>query len=355
MRNAYIADVDDGLCMAVQTVGGEVILIDCGSAIGYWNQSGGRLAHDGLRRIIKKFSAPSNLVLSHFHLDHYSGFIFAASLPVYSRRPLFLVNQIYYPKVPAFSRSTEFLLALLTMNFRLLGDETGVAEYDLVKLVTRLNGGVMPGFTPTCQGTKLNIGGSLYTVLWPPLAVAENSITAKAIVRAISLFDLAIREDEPTRRWYKYVQNTHLPDKYLEGERGDAKYHENKALDFPKIEFRKLSLVVEQANWAIREAANRISLAICEENQGLLFFGDVMSREIKSITEDLLACGKQKFGLLVTPHHGTRWNNTLLKIRSRYAASSCGHRLYQFVRPEFKKIAKLHCATWISGDLLLQW
>ena len=77
MLNAYLADVGDGLCAAVKTDAGDSVLIDCGTTVGFWNEKCGEDSFEGLKRIVNHLSIPNTLILSHFHLDHYSGLAFA--------------------------------------------------------------------------------------------------------------------------------------------------------------------------------------------------------------------------------------------------------------------------------------
>lgn len=353
MRAAYIADVDDGLCMAIRTISGRTIQVDCGSTVGYWNPSGSKLAYDGLQRILKSFSVPNVLILSHFHLDHYNGLAYMASLRGAVRYPLFQIKELYYPGIPAFSASTQFAMALFTMNLRLLGDEVGIAEYELLRLVSRLNGGTQPEVMPLYQNDKLNLGHSSFTVIWPPRRLAEEAPAAKQVVRALQLFEKAMKDDEQTRKWHEYIKEKRLLTKYFD--QGEE-YHSNDIRDLPEFQPRTLPLIVEQANWALRKAANRLSLAFYEVHGQLLFLGDVMSKEIRVIVSDLCRCRRQYFGLLITPHHGTRWNKELLKVRFSHAVSSCGHRLFWYLRADdFKRISERHYATWINGDLQFVW
>ncbi len=52
MRAMYVADVGDGLCMALRTSFGETIQIDCGS------QQGSDVALNGLMKFYNHFSSP---------------------------------------------------------------------------------------------------------------------------------------------------------------------------------------------------------------------------------------------------------------------------------------------------------
>ena len=77
MSLTLVANVGDGLCMAARTNIGEAMLIDCGSTAGRWNLSGSEYAFNGLCRIISLLSTPRTMFISHIHVDHYNGLIYA--------------------------------------------------------------------------------------------------------------------------------------------------------------------------------------------------------------------------------------------------------------------------------------
>lgn len=350
MLNAYLSDVGDGLCMAIRTHSGETVQIDCGATAGYWNDKCGEVAFEGLKRIINRLSNPSILLLSHFHLDHYSGLAYAAS-PAAKNVPNLSIRRIYCPGIPAFSLSQEFFYAVWTINLRILGDETGIPGYELFKLVIKLNGGFSPILETVFQGDRIDVGGSVLTVTWPPRKIADNSAVARIVTQAIELFNEAKEVDEPTKKWYAYLREERLFDRYIDGTLNEFRPRQEQTGTLPEFAPRKLPQIVEQANWSLRKAANRLSLCLFEEKGEFLFFGDVYKKEIDAIIDNLLSSGMSTFGLLVTPHHGTRWSNTFLGIQCQRVASSCGQRLFPHLRSDFKKISRSHHVTWLSGDL----
>jgi len=72
MRHIYVADVNDGFCAAIHTIFGDVIQIDCGG-------QKYEAAFNGLKRILNHFSGLDIFILSHFHIDHYNGLLYAST------------------------------------------------------------------------------------------------------------------------------------------------------------------------------------------------------------------------------------------------------------------------------------
>ena len=350
MADAYVCDVGDGLCMAISTRSGETVLVDCGSTVGFWNSSAGRDAFEGLKRIVAAMPAPNTLFLSHYHLDHYSGLAYAGSRNATSV-PKLSISRVLYPGIPAFSVSREFMCAILTMNLRLLGDKTGIAAYELFDLITRLSGGVKPSMRAVYQGDTITVANSMFFVLWPPRTLAANQPIAKEVTRAVEAFEEAKSIDEPTRRWEAFVRNSAVADQGNGSQEARWKLHADALVEIPRFETRELPPQVERANWLIRKAANRLSLCFCETQGEYISLGDIRAREIKQVIDTCLANGLSSFGILVTPHHGTRWNQALLEVRCERAVSSCGPRLLLSVVSYFKEISNVHYVTWLTGDL----
>jgi len=352
MRLMLVANVGDGLCTAIRTTIGEIVQIDCGSTAGARNLSGPRSAFDGLCKIIDLLSTPRTIFLSHIHIDHYNGLIYADTKgSAHSFLPLNM-KEVIFPGIPDFSRKREFLFALLTMNLRLLGDETGIAEYELVKLITRLNAGKRPQFGPVYQGDHVMVGGSYYTILWPPRMLAENEPAAKTVVQALKLFKRALQKDETTRKWYEYVRETNLDSDYLDRRKDKMPSDQDRGRLFPEFLPRKLPAIVDKANKALRKAANRLSLSFLEDSGDFLFMGDMESKEVKMVVDNALASNRRYFRIFVTPHHGTHWNKALLNLKCTYAISSCGRKHYRNLCFKYDRICLEHRATWECGDVI---
>jgi ribonuclease BN (tRNA processing enzyme) len=90
MRGTYVADVGDGLCMAISTIFGDTIQIDCG------NHDERATAFHGLERIYNRPHFASEFILSHFHVDHYNGLIYMSEN--FLKCPYFGIEEVCYPR-----------------------------------------------------------------------------------------------------------------------------------------------------------------------------------------------------------------------------------------------------------------
>lgn len=344
MRSTYVADAGDGLCMAICTISGKVVQIDCGG------QEGSQVAFNGLKRIFYHFNRPDVFILSHFHIDHYNGLLYA-STRYHRHPPVFRIREVFYPRIPQFKEKEKFLLCLLALNLRVFGSETGVMEYDFLRAISRINRGPFK-YKPLCKGDIVNINGSAFRVLWPP-SVVEDDTTLSVIKRALEDFEEAMEEDEETKQLYDHVREEGIFRVYLgeQGEKGEFEEYNERGIR-EEYERRELPEVVKNANKSLREAANHLSLALFEDNR-FLFLGDTENFEIRQIVDDLKSKGRKNFYIFITPHHGTHWDNCLEEIKCIYSISSNGKKLGPKMVPNFKKTSRIPLSTFVNKDIVI--
>lgn len=344
MTGICVADVGDGLCLAISTVRGPIVQIDCGS------QDGSEVAFAGLTRVYGGSLGavgPDAFVLSHFHVDHYNGLLYASADPAID----LAIREVYYPRLPEFRRKQDFLLALFTMNYLVFGNETGLMEYDFLRAIAKMNR-VPFVHRPVSRGSVMHLNGSRYEVLWPPQVLDEGR-TLSIMGKALDAFDQALEEDDTTRRLYDRVQHEGRFWDYIEEVQGEREPEPTSTeQDDRGHERGDLPLVVKRANEALRRAANHLSLAFFDSGS-LLFLGDTESSEIRQIVSDLKSKHRRHFFTLIPAHHGTHWHKTLEQIRSVYSVSSVGKRLCSKMHPGLKAIAENPLATWVCGDICL--
>ena len=338
MKQIHVADVGDGLCMAVNTIFGKIFQIDCGS------QDGSKIALDGFDRLHHYSFGPDVFCLSHFHEDHYNGLLQASTNP--QRFPKLHIKEVYFPRIPEFKERKEFLKALFAMASRLFGDETGVMAYDLLRTIRRING-VPFTHRPVSKDDIIEVNGSSFKVLWPPKEIGHKTLAR--IKKALKDFRKALEDDQELRRLYKQVTKEGLFEEYLkeEGRKGPTEYELVR-----QEKRRELLEVVVKANESLRCAANDLSLALSEENR-LLFLGDLESHELRQVIKELALEGRKRFYVFITPHHGTHWHSSLRKINCVYSVSSTGKRLVSNVNSHYKSISRISLCTHTNGDLVV--
>ena len=311
--------------------------MDCGSR-------SAKTAFEGWRRILDNSYFPDVFVISHFHVDHYNGLVYASNNC--GQYPKLRIRRVFYPRIPDFKDREEFAACLFTMNCRLLGKKTGVMEIDFLNAVGRIN---MMDFKHESlySGKTVHLNGSTLRILWPPCTI-DNGKTLLVIDRALDDFKRAIEKDEETRKLYHKVKDEGTFRVYL-GEQGES---------FPSDGFvrkhasssckpMKLPRVVERANHSLRKAANHLSLAFLEDNR-FLFLGDTEAWEIRKIVGALQSEGEKNFHILITPHHGTHWSESLRKLRCVYSVTSNSKK--QILKPGFCDISQGVIMTSIHGD-----
>ena len=339
MRSIHVADVGDGLCMALHTISNETLQVDCGG-------ESSRLAFYGLNNILSRFLHLDYFILSHFHVDHYNGLLYASTYP--PKNLPFRVREVYYPRIPKFRERKRFLHCMFAMNARVFGAETGVREYDFLKAIGRLSR-IPFRHRPLSKCDLINISGSGFEVLWPP-AVIDDKLTLSVIRKALQDFESALEEDEETRRLYDSIREEGLW-VYLEGGEGKEIKEYSDRQTFPIRRERKLPPIVRRANKSLADAANHMSLVLCEDNR-FLFWGDVEGFEIKQIVDELVSRSRKDFYIFIAPHHGTHWHSSLANLRCVWSVASNGKKLFSRMKP-FKSISLRTLATFINGEIII--
>lgn len=326
-------------------MGDHLLMIDCGTS------GDGEDIDDileGLRSCSYRANHLNSFILSHYHVDHYSGIILAAKENVPFTTG---IEQVYFPRIPDFTDQKEFLTCLFAMNLRTLSSETGVMEYDFLNAISKL-------CSKSCQyrllveGDEIESDGGRIKVIWPP-RVLSGARGISAVSKAISKFRSLMELDERTRALYDRVRRENLVGKLLEGEPfpSSDESHEDRSIDWqPDSEDRQLRGAIKNADSALREAANHMSLSFYEYDR-LLFLGDLESNEIKKVASMLLKRGKMHFDVLIAAHHGTHWNDSLYQFRCHYCIASAGWRRFPHLHSGYKVISKHYLSTHVVGNI----
>lgn len=347
MYVVFVADVGDGLCMAINTPLRKRVQID-------WGGEAREPSLQAIERIVSNLGTPDVFILSHFHLDHYRGLLYACTNNFIRLQ----VEKVFFPRIPFFPKREIFLRALFTINLLTFGKESGIAEYDFLQCLYNIND-VPFRYKALSKGDHIEIGGIRFKILWPPKEIGYTNLpkTYAKIERSLREFCEILEKDEDLKRIWDYVGEEGIFEPYLKASEEEVIDRYLDKVRKPlrgkiKISKGKLSSNIQRANRVIKSAANHISLVMVEEDN-LLFLGDVDKEEIREIIYCLFLQDKRYFNVIITPHHGTHWDDSLYNLRCLYSITSNGRKNVSKMSPNFKKIAYISLATFSNGDLLV--
>jgi ribonuclease BN (tRNA processing enzyme) len=314
--------VGDGLCLSIFMPGDTRVQIDCGST----QCDGNENAFEKM-----KWFDPKHLFLSHFHEDHYSGIFLAKDSTLN-------IETLYFPKIPSFQDSQKFALQLIAMNYRMRNwpkDFTELTIIDKLRKANRQNFCTIPLWS----GKALSIAGQAIDVLWPPEHLEDSEIIS-SIKKAMESFEEALESDNELKAVYEKVQEHDCTSIFS----GDSKV----SCFSQRPNSKEIPESTKSANKKMRGAANRLSLCL-RIGKGMIFLGDLEKREIKNVVDPLIR-EKKKYVTLITPHHGTHWDDSMASLNVRFAVSSLGEGLKGNYRQD--KIQSARRLDTLCGDVI---
>ncbi|MGB4655390.1 MAG: hypothetical protein WBH98_08165 [Bacteroidales bacterium] len=328
-----INDIGDGLFVDFR-LKNERLVTDFGSQ------------HDVNKGLLYRFchSFPFSFVLSHFHSDHYSGLVNIAHSGMCAH-----IDTVYFPRLPKFSNRSALLKAFQTVNFYLLGNDSGSMEYDFINLISKISYNRRFNVIPVSQGDFINLGQKSFQVIWPPREI-DNSFT-ESVEKVIKLFNEELQKDDILQKIYKTLDNSFYQDKEEEFN-FESEQTEKGTINLIDSEQRNERLKhIKNLNDELRGIANRISLAYC--NNQLLFLGDLEANEIDNALEYNLSVSNNSYwDMVILPHHGTHWGKEMSNIRCKVAVSSLGNRLKNYWKIKNKSIADENYLTYYNGRII---
>lgn len=298
-----------------------------------------------LHRFCQPLFNPLTFVLSHFHSDHYSGLYNLSQ-----RNQRINIDKVYFPTLPEFKEKSKLLKAFQTINFYLIGNDSGSMEYDFINLISKINYNKSFKVIPVSQGDHISLGKKSFHVIWPPRKL-DDSFT-KSVRDAVEDFNVLLKENETLKKIYDSLDNFFYQDKSEE-----FNYESNPIISEGKLDFidsnkRKERLkLVSHVNKKLRGVANRISLAYC--NNQLLFLGDLEPNEINhSLDYNFSVLKNSYWDLVILPHHGTHWGKKMSEIECKVAISSLGSKLKKNWVLKNKSIAEENYLTHFNGSIV---
>jgi|GEM_PF-5889511 len=355
-RYVKVADVGDGLCLSVRNDSGN-LQVDCGSS---------SLAPEDVYRKMIRFTCNLHtdnvILLSHFHWDHYSGFLSDSALSGNFRVP---ISHLFYPSIPIIDDNSshikeELTIAILSISAFIALEITGIANLDILKIVQHISSTRFVS-RPLSRGDLIPLSSSEeMRILWPPKCIKIEEI-GKALNDALISFQEALDDNPELREIHDFFKARHtneIDNRCFEIDKRDLKDRYLKK----RHDIQDLPETVKEADEKLRKAANRLSLAFQIVNDSnsseVLFMGDLESGEINKVLENLSQTSKHRF--FIAPHHGTHWSNELSKVRNNgikiatVSVMSFGNDLHPYARcSDYCQISDNCVSTFCKGDMCL--
>lgn len=356
--NLFVAAVGDGLCTGMRYRHSHDFA-QCD-----WGGSNQIIAFDSYDRLANYVMccnpSPQEFLLSHYHSDHYKGLVKASRLSQSKIQSLNWEPEIIYlPGMPIIDQREEFYLTLFTMNVFILGDLTGCIELDLFKLIRKLRT-KSPTFKYRFlyQGDTFDLAGEKHIVLWPPRHIANDTLT-ESITKTLDDFNRLKEENDQLKKIYDRIKNSNIVDDLIK--QASQEYEKiNEMSDFIEkndgvyIEenyelTQNQENNISELNKKLINIANHLSLAFYKESD-LLFLGDVSPQVIPKIVQLLQTRGSLIFKFIIAPHHGTYWDNSLLKLKATKVLVSTGPKLSSGLQQQWNQVGTV-ISTHNAGDI----
>lgn len=304
----------------------------------------------------------SEFLLTHLHADHYSGI---TKQPAGTKLS-FDVDHVYLPALPLIENrdlTEKFALALFTMN-SLLGGNSGIPEQDMIDTFKSLNPSEStPSHTFLAKGDLFDLAGTPFQVLWPPRAV--SGLVAKAAKAAVEEFEEAIKQNEHAKKIREHLRDQASQASKRAEQAADpaAQRAANDVVIVEDSDNHDDSTYVEEnseidgeipetlrrANKAIRDVANRLSLAF-RSGSRFIHFGDLENAELNQVVTDL-GRASDFFGMIAA-HHGTHFSNKMKTLRVLHLIVSNGTRRPR-LKAGYREIASYIQETNVHGHSFL--
>jgi hypothetical protein len=319
MEKLIMKDIGDGLNLLIINDKSPDLTIDFG----------------GDKNVEPAWCFHDNFLLSHHHADHFNGIIKCYE----EKKGCWHLKNFYFPIMPEFPDKKKFFLYLFSINIRL--NPNHPIQSSIIALVNHMNGKRV--ITQALgKGDKIKIGTNEYEILWPPKVIDDKSITSD-IAKAIKSFEVAASEDKELKEIYTRLETASLETFLLEPQEISDK-------EIKKDKIGEISKNIKEANDSLRKTANRLSIAF-KQSDNLLFLGDLESKEINQVVNELHLTDDYFFNIIISAHHGTHFHKNLMTIKSAIALASVGSTLKRFLKSDYGSISSRFVNTYDWGDI----
>ncbi|RYD89997.1 MAG: hypothetical protein EOP50_16690 [Sphingobacteriales bacterium] len=204
---------------------------------------------------------------------------------------------------------------------------------------------------PVAQGDSIEVGSEKLTVSWPPRHFDNRQLGY--IAETVRAFEKFIERIEGLAELYSRLRNSQAISVYSAGESPELLVPEHSEPGRRKTRMPRLTPaqagVVKVINERLKRAASCLSLAYF--NDRLNFMGDLEAREIDQVVNYLVSKGATTSKVIVLPHHGTHWHQSMLNLSGTVGFSSCGSRMRKHWTSANNTICSSNQRTDISGDI----
>jgi hypothetical protein len=340
--------VGDGNALELESMG--TALMDCGGDI-----RASEALHSASARGMSEF------LLTHLHLDHYSGI----TSQTRGTKLSFDVKNIFFPALPLIDDqdlTKEFALALFTLN-KILGSGSGIPEQDLVDKFLELNpNNTQPSHRSLLKGDVFNLAGVPFEVLWPPRSI--TGLVAKSARDAVAEFKSALEKNQDAAIIRDGLQNSA---EIVAKRAWDLASHNNDSVDISEAEdineaetlpdeltddegsnstTPDLPTELVSANDSIRGVANRLCLAF-RFGHRFIHLGDLERAELNKVA---ISIGQNsRFFAMIAAHHGTHFSKNMHSLRVANLIVSNGKKSMKNFDNNYNRIEELIQQTGKHG------
>lgn len=276
MMEIIIPDMGHGNCIGMFDEGLSPLLLDCGTKSNSKINNFTNLIEQRLKKTNK-----SDLIITHYHFDHYS---------LLGNFPRKFFDDVYLPALPKKSTTAQVM-----EKFLALAIATRYEKYYLTPMI------LSSGKQIHClvKNQTFDVIGRNWEVLWPDYRIIDriNRRKIKTIFDKIEEVrgKLNERQSQEFEKWYTY-----LSENFTEEPKDMDQNSFSQETPMGEEVDEELTDALISVERIFRDIANRASLVVRDESFDFLFTGDIDD----IILNKHLDFGNHDHFLIEAPHHG---------------------------------------------------